>query len=307
MIVMRACLLILSLVLLAGCGSPPPAPREEPVPAAVEAARLRALDPPAASEVRDLRAQEVAAETAAAQASAAGKPEQADSQRQLGEALGRLRAAADVREREQRRQLADLASEADRRAVLEQTELDRRAAAAQTAADVRHAAAQRESDRRWAGWGLGLAVAAGVALHLLGLPTLMSSGIPAAVGAGCLTLAAWSAVPWLATVLGVVLASGLVIALAVLARHLVAEWTDYAQRLGGIYPNGKAEADIASRARQPTWVRWTLDHLLAVHAASTNAAAAATATAAATVTDLVTAGRAALAHGDSSTSDTPGR
>ena len=271
MIVMRACLLILSLVLLAGCGSPPPAPREEPVPAAVEAARLRALDPPAASEVRDLRAQELAAETAAAQASAAGKPEQADSQRHLGEALGRLRAAADVREREQRRQLADLASEADRRAVLEQVELDRRTAAAQAAADVRHAAEQRQSDRRWAGWGLALAVAAGIALRVLGLPTLLSGGIPAAVGAGCLTLAAWSAVPWLATVLGVVLASGLVIALAVLARHLVAEWTDYAQRLGGVYPNGKAEADIASRARQPAWVRWTLDHLLAHHAAVTAA------------------------------------
>ena len=33
---------------------------------------------------------------------------------------------------------------------------------------------------------------AGIALRLLGLPTLISGGVPVAMGAGCLTLAAWS-------------------------------------------------------------------------------------------------------------------
>ena len=258
----------IALLLLAGCWwSSPPTPREEPVPAAVEAERLRATEPPAVVEVRELRAQELAAQTAAAQASAAGNQSQADYQQRLGEELGRLRAAAEEREKEQRQEIAALAAEADRRAVAERAELDRREAAAQRAADLRHAEDQRQSDRRWAGWGLALAVAAGIALRLLGLPVLVSGGIPIAVGVGCLTLAAWSSVPWLGTVLGIVLAGGLVITLAVVARHLVAEWADYAERLGAVHPNGKAEADAASLERQPAWVRWIFDHLLAHHAA----------------------------------------
>lgn len=266
-------LLFLALVslsfVLCTCSAPAPALREAVVPAQAEAERLRAVDPPAATEVRDLRAQELAAQTAAAQASAAGKAAEAAYQRQLGEELGRLRATAEEREREQRQQLATLAAEADRRAVAERAELDRREADAQRVADVRAADERRQADRRWAGWGLALAVAAGIALRLIGLPGLWSVGVPIAVGVGCLTLAAWSSVPWLATVLGIVLAIVLVIVLAVVARHLVAEWVDYAERLGEAHPAGKAMADVASLARQPAWVRWIIDHLVARHRAGT--------------------------------------
>ena len=262
-------LCFLALLLLAGCAVPAPAQRDDPVPAQVEAERLRATEPPAATEVRDLRAQELAAQTAAAQATAAGKIDQAEYQRRLGEELGRLRTAAEQREQSQRQQMEALAAEADQRAVAERAEMDRRAEAAQKAADAHQADERRLADRRWAGWGLALAVAAGIALRLLGLPAFVSGGIPVAVGAGCLTLAAWSSVPWLATALGIVLAGGLVIALAIVARHLVAEWADYAERLGDVHPNGKAAADAASLARQPAWVRWICDHLLAHHQANT--------------------------------------
>lgn len=259
----------LALLACAGCWfAATPASREDPVPAQVEAERLRATEAPAAAEVRDLRAQELAAQTAAAAALAAGKTDQAVYQQRLGEELGRLRAAAEEREQTQRQQMETLAADADRRAVAGRAEMDRRSEAAQQAADTRAADERRLADRRWAGWGLALAVAAGIALRLLGLPALVSGGIPATVGAGCLTLAAWSSVPWLATALGVVLAGALVIVLAVVARHLVAEWVDYAERLGDIHPNGKATADAASWARQPAWIRWIITHLL--HATTTS-------------------------------------
>jgi len=210
----------------------------------------------------------VAAQQAAAQADATGNATLAASQRRLAEELGQVRAAAERREQEQRQQIATLAADADRRAVAERAELDQRTAAAERAAAQRVAQEQRVHDQRLAGWGLALAVAAGIALRLLGLPTLISGGIPAAVSAGCLTIAAWSAVPWLAPLLGVLLAGGVVIGLAVIARHLVAEWTDYAQRLADVHPSGKAVADVISRDRQPAWVLWILDHLLARHAPS---------------------------------------
>lgn len=265
---------LLGAVLLSTCSAPEPAARTEPVPAQIEAERLRTTIPPAAAEVRDLRAQELAAQTTAAAASAAGRTAEATYQRRLGEELGRLRADAEAREREQRQQIAALAADADRRAAGERTEMDRRAEAAQQAADVRQVQAERERDRRWAGWGLALAVVAGVALRLLGLPGVLSLGLPMAVGAGCLILAAWSAVPWLATVFGIVLAGSLVIVLAIVGRHLLQEWTDYAERLGEVHPAGKATADAASIRRQPAWVRWVIDHLLAGRAASTNATVA---------------------------------
>jgi hypothetical protein len=262
------CLGFIALLLLVGCATPTPAPREDPVPAQEEAERLRTQEPPAAAEVRDLRTQELAAQTAAAQAVAAGKADLAAFQRRLGEELGRLRAAAETREREQRQQREDLAADADRRAVAERAEMDQRAAAAQQEADRRQAEARRRTDQRWAGWGLALAVAAGIALRLLGLPALISGGLPVAVGAGCLTLAAWSSVPWLAPLLGICLAGSLVVLLAVVVRRLVVEWTDYAQRLGAVHPTGKADADVDSLERQPAWMRWVVDYLLAQHGTS---------------------------------------
>ncbi len=257
------CLGFIAVLLLVACATPTPAPREDPVPAQEEADRMRAQEPPAAAEVRDLRAQELAAQTAAAQAIAAGNQAQAEHQRRLGDELGRLRAAAETRERDQRQQMEDLAADADRRAVAERAEMDQRAAVAQQEADRRQAEARRRADQRWAGWGLALAVGAGIALRLLGLPALISGGLPVAVGAGCLTLAAWSSVPWLAPLLGIGLAGGLVVLLAVVVRRLVVEWTDYAQRLGVVHPTGKADADVASLERQPAWMRWVVDHLLA--------------------------------------------
>jgi hypothetical protein len=257
------CFGFIALLLLVACASPTAAAREVPVPAQEEAERLRTQEPPAAAEVRDLRAQELAAQTAAAQAVAAGNPAQAEHQCRLGEELGRMRAAAEAREREQRQQMEALAADADRRAVAERAEMDQRAAAAQQEADRRQAEARRRADQRWAGWGLALAVAAGIALRLLGMPALISGGIPVAVGAGCLTLAAWSSVPWLAPLLGICLAGSLVVLLAVVVRRLVVEWTDYAQRLGAVHPSGKADADAASLERQPAWMRWVVDYVLA--------------------------------------------
>lgn len=255
---------VLALLTLAACWSPAvPTPREEPVPAALEAERLRALEPPAAAEVRDLRAQELEAARAAATARAAGDAGQAASHQRLAEELARLRAAAEDRERQQREAIGRLAAEADQRAQAERAELDRRAAAAERAADARRAEQQRQRDRRWAGWGLALSAVAAIALRVLGLPALIALGGPAAIGAGCLTLAAWSSVPWLATVLGIVLAAGLAVALAVVVRHLIAEWTDYAARLGQANAGDRQAADAASLARQPAWLRWLVTHLLA--------------------------------------------
>ena len=129
-----------------------------------EAERLRATEPPAASEVRELRSQEVAAQQAAAQADATGNATLAASQRRLAEELGQVRAAAEHREQEQRQQIATLAADADRRAVAERAELDQRTAAAERAAAQRVAQEQRVHDQRLAGWGLALAVAAGIFL-----------------------------------------------------------------------------------------------------------------------------------------------
>ena len=60
------CLLPIVLLLVSCRWSTPSTTREEPVPAAREADRLRATEPPASAEVRELRTQELAAETALA-------------------------------------------------------------------------------------------------------------------------------------------------------------------------------------------------------------------------------------------------
>jgi hypothetical protein len=262
--------MVLAGLLLLSC-TPTPSPalnqESETVPAVREAERLRTQEPPAAAEVRELRAQELAAQQAVAQAQATGDAALAASQRRLADELGRVRAAAERRAKDQRQELAALASDADRRATRERAERDQRTLAAQQAVDTRRAHEQRLRDQRLAGWGLALAVAAGIALRLLGIPPLISGGLPVAVGAGCLTIAAWSAVPWLAPLLGVLLAGSLVIAMAMLARHLISEWSDYAHRLAEVHPNGKVLADELSRARQPRWVRWFVDRLLARHGA----------------------------------------
>jgi hypothetical protein len=260
------------LIGLTGCWSDAPEPREGIVPAAEEAARLRATEPPAAAEVRELRTQELEAATAAAKAEAGGDAAAAAYQHRLATALATLRTAAEAREQQQRQQIAALAADADHRAQGEQAELDRRAAAAEHQADLQRAEEQRLSDRRWAGWGLALAAVAAIALRVIGMPGLIAFGIPAAIGGGCLTLAAWSSVPWLATVLGLVLAAGLLIALALLARRLVQEWLVYATHLQDAQPQAKPLIDAASRARQPAWLRWIIDHLLRCHRASPAAA-----------------------------------
>lgn len=271
----RATLFITALILLGAivaCAAPALLDRDEPVPAARDAERLRATEPPAAAEVRDLRTEELAAERAAAEAMAAGDRARAEYQRRLADELARLRMAAEVREREQRAQVEALAVEADQRALAQRAELDQRIAATERSADARAVQQRRQSDRRWAGWGLALAVATAIALRVIGLPGIIAFGVPAAVAAGCLTLAAWSSVPWLAVVLGMVLAAAVLVVVAFVARHLVSEWLAYSHRLAAADPAGSTFADAQSRARQPGWLRWIIDRMLARRNSSTPAA-----------------------------------
>lgn len=276
------------VLVLAGCWSEAAPPARADVPADAEVERLRATEPPAAAEVRVLRAQELDAGTAAAKATAAGDTATAAAQQRLAEALAALRSGAETREREQRIEIAALAADAEKRAAAEHAELDRRIADQAHQADLQHAEEARLADRRRAGWGLALAAVAGVAMRILGLPTLLAVGLPLALASGCVTLAAWSSVPWLATALGLVLAGGVAIALALIGRQLLHEWTDYAARLHAATPAGKAEADALSLARQPAWVRWVLDHLLPHAAAPATPATSAPALAPSTAAALTT-------------------
>jgi ABC-type nickel/cobalt efflux system permease component RcnA len=225
--------------------------------AAQDAARLRALVPPAEAEVAELRRQELLAANAAAQATASGDSRTAQASARLAAELGRIRSDAELRAAEQ------------------QAALDRRVAAAE-----RQAAADREAERqtaardaddasrraliRWSALGLAASAACAVALLVLRLPPLIAVGLPAAVAAGSITLAAWLAVPWLAVALGCALGLGILALLAWLVRHLVHEWTDYADRLHIALPEAKMAADVASRCRQPRLIRSVLDRLVGV-------------------------------------------
>jgi hypothetical protein len=171
------------LGLLASCNDAPPA--RVPTP------------PPAAAEVADLRARELAAGVEAATARAAGDLPRADYQTRLAAELGKLRA------------------EADARAAVQAADLARIEAAAQREAQARAEAATAANDRQRAriisGAGLALCVAAGGLGAWFGLARL---ALPLA-GAGalaCLTLFAFAEatrVAWLAPVLvgGLVLAA----------------------------------------------------------------------------------------------------
>jgi hypothetical protein len=153
--------------------------------------------PPAAAEVADLRARELAAGVASAEARAAGDVARADYQAKLAAELGKLRA------------------EADGRAAVQAADLARIEAAAAREVQVRAEAATAANDRQRAriiaGAGSALCVAAGGLGAWFGLARV---ALPLA-GAGllaCLTLFAFAEatrVAWLAPVLvgGLVLAA----------------------------------------------------------------------------------------------------
>lgn len=252
---------------LTACGHVAPTLRRDPLPAQIEEARLRAIAPPAAAEVATLRADELAAGKSAATAFANGDSAEAARQSTLAQKLGEIRRKAEQRETDQRQQLATLADDAHRRALAEGDELDQRTRAIEDRARVDDAVRQTNADRRWAVIGLALCAAAGVALRALGLPVLVSLGIPGAVATGCLVLIAWTSVPWLAAALGWALAVAVLAVLVILIRTVLREWLRYAEHLNIAMPDAKTAVDNASRAMQPPWIRWLLDHLLRAVAA----------------------------------------
>lgn len=199
------------------------------------------IDPPAAADVADLAGREKAAGIAAAEAAAKGDDKEAEYQRRLAAAIKPLREAAEERQRSQQRELEAIAV--------------REAKAAQQEA----AAAQLAKDRRWAGWAIGACVAAAAAMLLLRLPPLLAVGLPGAIGAGLLWVAAWSSVPWLAWALGLGLAVVLILGLAALAVYVVREWALHSQ---DSYHLGHRTADERSLARQPKPVRWLVSRML---------------------------------------------
>lgn len=158
--------------------------------------------------------------------------------------------------------LADQAEHAERAATLaaDRARIERAADAEQAAklADEE----RTDRDRRWAVIGLALCAAAGIALRVLGIPSLVSIGIPAALAGGCLVLIAWTSVPWLAVVIGWVFAAIVLTVLVFVVRTVIMEWLRYADHLDAAMPSAKQDADDASRALQSPWMRWILDHLL---------------------------------------------
>lgn len=212
--------LVLALVWLAGC-SDPPADHRQP-------------EPPAAAEVADLRARELAAGVAAAEARAAGDTPRADYHARLAAELGQLRA------------------EADARAATQAAELTRIEADARADAIARAEREQQVRDRRWSLIGLAACAALLVALLWLRVPATIALGVPSALGAGLATLAGLSSVPWLAPALGYGLACLLLIAFAGLAVTVAREWRRHADETQAL---GRAEADRRSLARQPGWLR----------------------------------------------------
>jgi hypothetical protein len=180
---MIRCLLGLVVLVLVGCGDVPP--DRTPAP------------PPAAAEVADLRARELAAGIEAAQARAAGDAPRADYHARLAAELGKLR------------------TEADDRAAAQAADMARIEAAAQRDAQTRAEAATLANDRQRAriiaGAGSALCVAAGALGAWFGLARV---ALPLACAGllACLTLFAYAEatrVAWLAPVLvgGVVLSA----------------------------------------------------------------------------------------------------
>lgn len=242
---------LLALAALNGCGDVP-APRADAVPAEVEAADLGAR----------LTAERTAAAEAAAQAAslerrAAGTTDPAKAaDLRLEAERARLRAEAATAKAAA---LADLRAQAQDRIAAERREIDARAELAAKAAGEREAQADRDRDRRLAGWGVALAAVVAVGLRLAGLPWAVAGLLPAAAAAGCLVLAAWSSVPWLAVVLGWALAAVVLVGGGYVLARVVREWIAHSQDAASL---GKDAADAASLARQPRWLRWILDHLI---------------------------------------------
>lgn len=179
----RALLAIAAVLLLVACDAPDK--RHDP-PA-----------PPAAAEVADLRARELAAGVEAAEARAAGDVPRADYHARLAVELGKLRA------------------EADARAAAQAADLARIEAATAREAQVRAEAATAANDRQRARWVAGLGSALCVAAGGLGAWFGLARVALPIAGAGllaCLTLLAFAEATraaWLAPVLvgGLVLAA----------------------------------------------------------------------------------------------------
>lgn len=220
------------------------------------------MTPPAAEEVADLRRQEVAAGVGAAQAAASGDQVAADRQGALAAMLGRLRTAAEQRQREQQQELDRRIAAADQAARAERAAQDQRQ---QQQAQVDAALAAQAQRARWVLWsgiGLGGAVALAGILMALRLPVMVSVGVPGALAAGAIALASWLSVPWLPVALGCLLGLSILVGLVFLVRYLVAEWQRYAEHLATAMPDARAAADVSSRADQHPLIRWALDHLL---------------------------------------------
>jgi hypothetical protein len=255
-----ALLTILAVTLaLLSCGQAEPAPRPAPTPAEDRAATLRAIAPPATEEVVDLRRQEVDAGLAAAHAVAAGDQLTAERQRALATELGRLRAAAEQREREQQAALDRRILAADQLATAERLAAQRQRDQEAVAAAARAVQARRDRWILWSGLALGGAVVLGGVLLALKLPFLVAVGMPTSIAAGAIVLASWLSVPWLAVAIGCLLGLLILVGLAWLVRYLVAEWQRYAEYLPTTMRNA---ADTSSRDAQPRLIRYALDRLL---------------------------------------------
>lgn len=261
MLLVLLTILAVTLALLS-CGQVEPAPRPVPTPAEVQAAALRAVTPPAAEEVADLRRQEVAAGVGAAQAAATGDQVAADRQGALAAMLGRLRTAAEQRQREQQQELDRRIAAADQAARAERAAQDRRQQDQAQAEAARAVQAQRARWVLWSGIAIGGSVVLAGILLALRLPVLVAVGVPGSLAAGAITLASWLSVPWLPIALGCLLGLLILVGLVWLVRYLVAEWQRYADNLATAMPDARAAADTASRADQPRLIRWALDHLL---------------------------------------------